>query len=337
MAGRVVEQPPQGGHDGLSTTHVPAHKPCQMCSIGAGAAAGGVGIIVGQPFDTLKVRMQIASGNHEGVAKQASERGLKAIFSMYRGIVPPMMTSGFVSSLNFGGFELVRRSLHDRSKGIDPLYVHWLAGCGGALPVTLITCPIVLVKIQQQSAHKSVSIINCVRELTREAGIRGLYRGFGLHALLEGYGRGWYMLAYETSKRALNADYASGKRHDLPIEARMAAGAVAGVVGWLSIYPLDVLRSRINAQGVGGAEKRYSGVIDCARKTWREGGIRAFYKGLTFSMLRAAPVAAVVLPTFDLTNRWLIDLSDRMEQRKRQGASLTTPEQVGQAVSGRAS
>jgi hypothetical protein len=54
--------------------------------------------------------------------------------------------------------------------------------------------------------------------------------------------------------------------------ARLArAGATAGVVGWLSIYPLDVIRSRVNAQGAGGGEGilKYNGAIDCAVKTFR--------------------------------------------------------------------
>jgi hypothetical protein len=51
-------------------------------------------------------------------------------------------------------------------------------------------------------------------------------------------------------------------------------------------------------------------VWDCAVKTFREGGVRAFFKGLGFSMVRAAPVASVVLPTFDMTNRWLMDLHE---------------------------
>jgi hypothetical protein len=140
---------------------------CQSCAILAGAAAGGVGVLVGQPFDTLKVRMQISSHNHVHPASKLT--GLKAIISTYRyylhslveigsqffrsvhqascvrvcvpslgplygrqfiqggkmiqentkyapvrvgrGIVPPMTTSGLVSSLNFGGFEFVSR--HD--------------------------------------------------------------------------------------------------------------------------------------------------------------------------------------------------------------------------------
>jgi hypothetical protein len=55
---------------------------------------------------------------------------------------------------------------------------------------------------------------------------------------------------------------------------------------------------------------RYAGVWDCALQTFREGGVRAFFKGLCFSMIRAAPVASVVLPTFDVTNKWLLDLHE---------------------------
>ena len=80
------------------------------------------------------------------------------------------------------------------------------------------------------------------------------------------------MMAYEAGKRYFNRDYALGLTHEIPLERRMMSGATAGVVGWLSIYPLDVLRSRINAQGAGhsaGSALKYTGAIDCAVKTWR--------------------------------------------------------------------
>jgi hypothetical protein len=77
----------------------------------------------------------------------------------------------------------------DSDASIPGLHIHWLAGCGGALPVTLITCPIVLVKVQQQAAPRKVTILQTVRFILKQSGVRGLYRGYGLHALLEGYGR----------------------------------------------------------------------------------------------------------------------------------------------------
>lgn len=61
---------------------------------------------------------------------------------------------------------------------------------------------------------------------------------------------------------------------------------------------------------------RYAGVWDCVKQTWREGGIQSFYRGVTFSMLRAAPVASVVLPTFDLTNKWLVDIYESREVQR---------------------
>jgi hypothetical protein len=55
---------------------------CRSCAVLAGAAAGGVGVLVGQPFDTLKVRMQISSHGH--VHPASTLTGMKGLASMYR-------------------------------------------------------------------------------------------------------------------------------------------------------------------------------------------------------------------------------------------------------------
>jgi solute carrier family 25 (mitochondrial carnitine/acylcarnitine transporter), member 20/29 len=135
----------------------------------------------------------------------------------------------------------------------------------------------------------------------------GLYKGFVIHVLLEGLGRGWYMLTYETMKRNLYPNFAEGGRDksNIPLHKRMMAGACAGVVGWTSIYPLDVVRSRIMAQ----RQPLYSGALDCAAKTYREGGIPIFFRGIKFSLVRAAPVAACVLPTYDLFYKLFAELT----------------------------
>ncbi len=67
---------------------------CRSCAILAGAAAGGVGVLVGQPFDTLKVRMQISSHNHVHPASKLT--GLKAIVSMYRYFVHSLVQLDYI-------------------------------------------------------------------------------------------------------------------------------------------------------------------------------------------------------------------------------------------------
>jgi hypothetical protein len=77
--------------------------------------------------------------------------------------------------------------------------------------------------------------------------------------------------------------------------------AVAGIFGWLVIYPLDVAKSRLQADALAPGQNRYSGLADCFRQTIAQGGVRALFNGLGFTLIRAVPVASVILPTYDWT------------------------------------
>ena len=46
-------------------------------------------------------------------------------------------------------------------------------------------------------------------------------------------------------------------------------------------------------------------VVAATRETYANGGIRGFYRGIGFTLLRAAPVAGVVLPVYDAGLAWL--------------------------------
>ena len=48
-----------------------------------------------------------------------------------------------------------------------------------------------------------------------------------------------------------------------------------------------------------------AGTIECARRLHAEGGVLRFYRGFWPTMLRAGPVAGVILPAFELTLAWL--------------------------------
>ena len=277
----------------------------KFCAAVAGAMAGGVGVLVGQPFDMLKVRLQIANlqtptpravgaddwRENSGARANRAQHVLRRMRFFYRGSLPPLLTSGAVQSLNFSGFEAVKRMLHPDRGSPAPLPVFWAAGCGGTLFVTLITCPSQRIKIQQQASPKGVGMLQCVRDILRAQGVRGLYKGYLVHVALEGFGRGWYMMTYETMKRCMCPDFAGRglEAADLTLANRMAAGAVAGMVGWTSIYPLDVVRSRMMAQGLTGGTQ-YSSAVDCVLQTFREGGLGVFFRGISFSLIRAAPV-----------------------------------------------
>ena len=95
----------------------------------AGILAGGAGVLVGHPFDTLKVKMQVA---RQGVARQGSSAAppadtpscrsaalprLSAYRALYRGVLPPLLSTGIVQSINFGIFENSRKWLQSTRLG----------------------------------------------------------------------------------------------------------------------------------------------------------------------------------------------------------------------------
>ena len=68
-------------------------------------------------------------------------------------------------------------------------------------------------------------------------------------------------------------------------------------MAWTAIYPLDVLRSRLySGSGAGGAGGGGGGMWSLLLSLHREG---ALFRGLGFTLVRAAPVAGVVLTMYD--------------------------------------
>lgn len=87
----------------------------------------------------------------------------------------------------------------------------------------------------------------------------------------------------------------------LPFMYQFLAGAVAGVSEILVMYPLDVVKTRIQLQvgKAGGSAAKtaaggdtYTGVIDCLTKIVKNEGPSRLYKGITAPILMEAPKRA---------------------------------------------
>jgi len=62
--------------------------------------------------------------------------------------------------------------------------------------------------------------------------------------------------------------------------ALLAFGSISGSVGATSVYPLNLVRTRLQASGSSGHPQVYTGVWDVAVKTMERDGWRGFYRGL---------------------------------------------------------
>jgi solute carrier family 25 phosphate transporter 23/24/25/41 len=80
---------------------------------------------------------------------------------------------------------------------------------------------------------------------------------------------------------ALKLAYQRSIGQDEPgVLALLAFGSISGSVGATSVYPLNLVRTRLQASGSPGHPQRYTGVVDVAVKTWERDGWRGFYRGL---------------------------------------------------------
>jgi solute carrier family 25 carnitine/acylcarnitine transporter 20/29 len=96
----------------------------------------------------------------------------------------------------------------------------------------------------------------------------------------------------------------------------LVSGGIAGVITWASIYPLDVIKTRLQAQDAGPAHgnessalldspTRRKGAMQIAKEVFRTEGARAFYRGLGICSARAFIVNAVQVSTRPSTARSL--------------------------------
>lgn len=79
----------------------------------------------------------------------------------------------------------------------------------------------------------------------------------------------------------------------LPFIYQFAAGAVAGVSEILVMYPLDVVKTRVQLQsGKGAGPDGYNGMVDCFRKIVKNEGFGRLYRGIEAPILMEAPKRA---------------------------------------------
>lgn len=83
------------------------------------------------------------------------------------------------------------------------------------------------------------------------------------------------------------------EKTSLPFFYQFLAGAVAGVSEILVMYPLDVVKTRMQLQ-VNGAtsSSNYTGVVDCLEKIVAKEGFNKLYKGISSPILMEAPKRA---------------------------------------------
>ena len=111
----------------------------------------------------------------------------------------------------------------------------------------------------------------------------------------------------------------------------MACGSLAGIISKTGVFPLDVIRKRLQVQGphrtnyVLSSIPCYAGnsVLRCMQNIIRFEGFLALYKGLVPGLLKAGPAGAVNFLVFELSKDIITHMKETEFQLIPEKAPMT--------------
>ncbi|KAI0128091.1 mitochondrial carrier [Hypoxylon sp. NC0597] len=287
----------------------------QLRSFAAGGFGGVCAVVVGHPFDLVKVRLQTAdkgvySSAIDVVRKSVAREGLRR--GLYAGVSAPLVGVTPMFAVSFWGYDLGKQLVTTFSppSPTGALSIGQISAAGffSAIPMTAITAPFervkVILQVQGQRLKpgeepKYKGGLDVVRQLYREGGVRSVFRGSAATLARDGPGSAAYFAAYEYIKRRLTPlDPQTGKpKGELSLMAITAAGGAAGVAMWIPVFPVDTVKSRLQT-----AEGNVSigGVI---RELYGKGGVKAFFPGFGPALARAVPANAATFLGVELAHQ----------------------------------
>ncbi|KAL6948660.1 hypothetical protein ACO0QE_001133 [Hanseniaspora vineae] len=231
------------------------------------------------------------------------------------------------SAIKFGTFELVKKLCFGNQSDDNPFVPYICGGVAGVM-AQLSVYPIDTIKYRMQCENikmgpphpinnllhsqtssssspsssmksmKSISIMKVIKDVYKINGIRTFYRG--LNAGLMGMfpyaaidlGTFNLMKNFFINKQCAEQGL---RREDvvLPNILLLPMGAFSGSIGATIVYPINLLRTRLQAQGTFAHPHTYKGFFDCAKKTVMREGYQGLFKGLAPNLAKVCPAVGI--------------------------------------------
>ncbi|XP_076451957.1 mitochondrial thiamine pyrophosphate carrier-like [Babylonia areolata] len=295
----------------------------------AGAVSGSITRAICQPLDVLKIRFQLQiepiakgpnskySGLFQATGSILREEGWQAF---WKGHVPAQMLSIVYGMAQYMSFEvLTQTAWHVLPKQLTTTewrpVTHTVCGAASGSIATCIIHPMDVLRtrfIGQGEPKMYTGIVDAGQKILSQEGVLGFYRGL-IPAIIQiapqmGLQFGFYSLFTGLWNRTRGVWFDS-----IPDSVEsFVCGTGSGMVSKSIIFPLDVVKKRLQVQGFEsarirfGATRQYSGMVSCLVQIARQEGVRGLYKGLTPGVLKAGLVAGINFSVYEQTCRkWL--------------------------------
>ena len=279
----------------------------------AGAASGALSRTVVQPLDVVKIRLQlqINSGKHPGAHYRCTSHALHRIIkeegvrSLWKGHGTGQLQAASFSLLQFAVYEMTTDVL-DRNFSLCGHVSHFICGSVAGAVAATASQPLDVLRTRfmaQGEPRAYQSVVKAGQIMLSQEGSAVFFRG--LTPTLT-------QIVPQTGIQF--ALYTALKSYTGPGTIQTAmVGATAGLLSKLCVYPLEVCKRRLQVAGFrpggwNGHVHVCRCLTDCIRTAIKLEGIRAFYKGLSPSLLKAGLSIGVRFTVYEEICRILTSL-----------------------------
>ncbi|KAG4444432.1 hypothetical protein IFR05_000023 [Cadophora sp. M221] len=301
----------------------------------AGAVAGVVSRTSTAPLDRLKVYLianigpakgsvdAVKKGDAVGAAKKVGRPLVDALKELWKagGIRSLFAGNGLnvikvmpESAIKFGSYECAKRALahmegHNDPQNINP-YSKFVAGGVGGLISQLFVYPIDTLKFRMQcetvsgGLHGNALIVATAKKMIQQGAVKSSYRGLtmGLLGMFPYSAIDLGTFEYLKGRLASRNARILGCHEEDALPGSFATGCIgafSGAFGASIVYPVNLLRTRLQAQGTVLHPPTYTGIIDVAQKTVKNEGFKGLFKGITPNLLKVVPAVSITYVVYE--------------------------------------
>ena len=232
--------------------------------------------------------------------------------ALFKGLSTPLVTLAGLNAILFGTYSWCVKTLQPGGERVN-MRTSVISSIITAVVQIPLTTTIELVKLRMQTqgigtkyysrfsskiqlGSNLMGPLNTVHNIIHTEGPSKLFRGIVVTFYRDCIGYVAYFTVYEYLCQYFAGHESLGT---LRTDQLAVAGGIAGITTWTSCFPLDVVKSRIQVDGVQGP-RQYNGMIDCFKKSYYADGWRVFFRGLGTTLVRAFPVNAATFSVVTL-------------------------------------
>lgn len=287
-----------------------------MTSLVAGAIAGALAKTTIAPLDRTKINFQITNKRYSTKAalkfliKSYQQNGF---LSLWRGNSATLARIIPYAAVQFSSHEQWKRFLHvDTGTPTNwEKQRRFAAGSLAGVTSQALTYPLDLARARMAITQKQIynSLIEVFMKIGKHEGLIGFYKGFipTIVGVIPYAGVSFF--TYGTLQNWITSEFGSRTAF-----TNLLCGAVAGMLGQSSSYPLDIVRRRMQTSAITGGS--YNSIPGTLISVFKCEGIHGIYKGLTMNWIKGPVAVGISFATYDhirdslraLVARWPLEI-----------------------------